>query len=372
MTWPDFAGITKHVPLFRKRTQMTDNRFAPAALEDFAHALFAAAGMPEDRARIVGRYLVEADLMGHDTHGLAQAVGYLKDLQSGKMPASGEPEVVQDRTVATVWDGGYRSGVWLAWKAVDEAAKRAKAHGLAAIAVRRSHHIACLAAFLPIATDQGLAVMLVSSDPSVKAVAPFGATEPLYTPDPIAFGYPTNGDPVLIDISASGTTMGLAMRKKTEGGRLPGPWLIGADGQATDDPEVLFTDPPGAFLPLGGMDRGHKGFGLGLMAEALTSGLAGHGRADAPSQWGASFYVQCIDPEAFGGRTAFERETGFLARASRGARPIPGTDGARMPGDGALRKKRAALADGLQLHPSILPALAPLAEELGVPLPEAI
>lgn len=349
---------------------MPDARYDSGSLTKFASALFAAAGMPLDRSEIVGKYLVEADLMGHDTHGLAQAPGYLNDLIAGNMPADGDVQVVSDKTVATVWDGGYRSGVWLAWKAVDEAARRAAAHGLAAIAVRRSHHIACLAAFLPVATERGLAVMLISSDPSVKAVAPFGATEPLYTPDPIAFGYPTDGDPVLIDISASGTTMGLAMRQKGGGERLPGPWLIGADGRVTDDPETLFADPPGAFLPLGGMDRGHKGFGLGLMAEALTSGLAGYGRADGATQWGASVYVQCFDPEAFGGRAAFERETGFLARACRAARPIPGTDGARMPGDGALARKRVALADGLVLHPSILPALEPLAADLDVPLPE--
>lgn len=350
---------------------MSDPRYDAAALEAFATDLFKAAGMPADRSAIVARYLVEADLMGHDTHGLAQAPGYLKDILGGGMPADGDVDVIADRTVTAVWDGGYRSGVWLAWKAVDEAARRAKQHGLAAIAVRRSHHIACLAAFLPVATDQGLAVMLVSSDPSVKAVAPFGATEPLFTPDPIAFGYPTDGDPVLIDISASATTMGLAMRKKSEGARLPGPWLIGADGEATDDPETLFTDPPGAFLPLGGMDRGHKGFGLGLMAEALTSGLAGYGRADDPSQWGASVFVQCYDPEAFGGRAAFERETGFLARACRAARAAPGAPGARMPGDGALKRKRAALADGVALHPSILPSLTDIAGELGVAMPAA-
>jgi LDH2 family malate/lactate/ureidoglycolate dehydrogenase len=350
---------------------MTQPRFDATTLITFTAALFTAAGMPQDRSQVVGKYLVEGDLMGHDTHGMAQAQGYLNNLLEGKMPASGEVDVISDKTVASVWDGQYLSGVWLTWKAVDEASRRAKQHGLAAISIRRSHHIACLAAFLEIATDQGLAVLLVCSDPSLKAVAPFGATEPLFTPNPIAFGYPSSGDPVLIDISASGTTMGLAMRAKGEGGRLPGEWLIGADGKATDDPEALFTDPPGAFLPLGGMDRGHKGFGLGLMAEALTSGLNGFGRSQAPTQWGASVYVQVIDPEAFGGRDAFEHETGFLAEACRAARPIPGTSGARMPGDGALSRKRAALADGVLLHPSILPNLTPLAEKLGVSLPEA-
>ena len=350
---------------------MSDARYDAQSLEDFAAQLFTAAGMPGDRSEVVGKYLVEADLMGHDTHGLAQAAGYLGDILAGNMPADGDVEVITDRTVTALWDGGYRSGVWLAWKAVDEAARRAKAHGMSAISIRRSHHIACLAAFLPIATDQGLAVMLVSSDPSVKAVAPFGATEPLFTPNPIAFGYPTDGDPVLVDISASGTTMGLAMRQKGAGDKLAGDWLISADGEATNDPAVLFDDPPGAFLPLGGLDRGHKGFGLGLMAEALTSGLGGYGRADAPTQWGASVFVQCFDPEAFGGREAFERETGFMARACRAARAAPGAAGARLPGDGALWRKREALTDGVLLHPTILPALAPVAEKLGVTLPGA-
>ena len=349
---------------------MTEPRYRAEALRDYCVGLFAGAGMRSDRAAIVAQYLVEADLMGHDTHGLAQAPGYLKDLAAGKMPADGDIEIVADHTVTSVWDGGYRSGVWLAWKAVDEAARRAKAYGMSAIAVRRSHHIACLAAFLPIATDQGLAVMLVSSDPSVKAVAPHGAVEPLFTPNPIAFGYPTDGDPVLIDVSASATTMGLAMRQRAAGAPLPGDWLVGADGRATDDPDVLFADPPGAFLPLGGLERGHKGFGLGLMAEALTSGLAGHGRADQANQWGASFFVQCFDPEAFGGLAAFARETGYLARACRAARTAPGASAARLPGDGALARKRKALSDGVALHPSILPALAPTAAALGVPQPE--
>jgi len=345
-------------------------RFDASTLRAYGRGLFAAGGLPSDQAEIVGRYLVEADLMGHDTHGLAQAPGYLKDLRAGRMAADSDVAVVADRPVAAVWDGGYRSGVWLAWKAVDEAARRAERNGLAAIAIRRAHHIACLAAFLPVATERGLAVLLVSSDPSVRAVAPHGGVEAQFTPNPIAFGYPTDGDPVLIDVSSAATTMALAGRARAEGGRLPGPWLVDPAGRATDDPDTLFADPPGAFLPLGGLDRGHKGFGLALIAEALTSGLAGFGRADGPDQWGASVFVQCFDPEAFGGRAAFERETGWLARACRAAKTAPDADPVRLPGDGALARKRRADAEGVALHPSILPALAPIAAELGVPQPE--
>ena len=86
---------------------------------------------------------------------------------------------------------------------------------------------------------------------------------------------------MLLDVSMSTTTNAMTKRLYDEGGRLPGPWLVDADGRATDDPGVLFGEPKGALLPLGGQDLGHKGFALALLVEALTSGLAGHGRADA-------------------------------------------------------------------------------------------
>ena len=124
---------------------------------------------------------------------------------------------------------------------------------------------------------------------------------------------------MLIDISASTTTNGMTarMNRAGNGERLPGPWLVDNRGEASDDPRVMLTDPPGAILPLGGMDLGYKGFALGLLVEALTSGLVGHGRADGETRWGASVFLQVLDPAAFGGRERFERETGWLAQACR-------------------------------------------------------
>src|SRR5690606_21974485 len=116
---------------------------------------------------------------------------------------------------------------------------RAKTHGVATVVIRRSHHIACLAAFLQRATDHGLMILLASSDPSVGSVAPYGGLDPLYTPNPLAVGIPTSGDPVLIDISMSTTTNGMTGRLAAEGARLPGPWVLDGQGRASDDPAVL-------------------------------------------------------------------------------------------------------------------------------------
>ena len=134
---------------------------------------------------------------------------------------------------------------------------------------------------------QGLVGLLYSSDPTVASVAPHGGIAGRFTPNPMAAGWPTASGPVLMDVSTSITTNGLIARRNAEGAKMPGLWLKSPEGEATDDPGVMFRKPAGALLPLGGMDAGHKGFALALLIEALTSGLGGYGRADGATGWGA-------------------------------------------------------------------------------------
>ena len=347
-------------------------RYRAADLIEYATALFAAAGCDADKPAAVAAALVEADLLGHTTHGLHLAPAYLAELASGGMTPRGEPEVVADRGAAVTWDGRHLPGVWLVAKALDLAAERAALHGVAVVVIRRSHHIGCLASFLQRATDRGLMAIVTCSDPAVASVAPFGGRKAAFTPDPIAVGIPTDGDPILIDISASITTNGLSGRLHKEGKRFPGEWALDADGVATDDPAALFTDPPGTLLPTGGTDHGHKGFGLALMVEALTQGLGGFGRAEAPTGWGASVFVQVLDPAAFGGTAAFRHETGWLAAACRDTPPVPGVEAVRLPGQRGLERKRRALVEGVALYPGVMAALDPHAGGLGVTPPRPL
>ena len=348
-----------------------DHAYSAMALRTYAAELLHGAGLARDRAEVVAEVLVEGDLLGHDTHGLAQLPGYLGALVNGTMTAAGEPEAVSDRGAAVLWDGRRLPGPWLVVQAIDLALDRARQHGTATVVIRRSHHIACLAAYLQRVTRHGMVLLLCSSDPSVASVAPHGGVRPLMTPNPIAAGFPTGdasgeGDPVLMDISTSTTTNGLTGRLRAEGRSLDHPWLIDAAGQPTRDPAALFTDPPGSILPLGGLDSGHKGYALGLLVEALTAGLGGFGRADPAEGWGAAVFLQVIDPAAFGGGAAFVRQTGWLADAAQATPPLPGGTPVRLPGARGLALQRQGLAEGVRLHPSILPALAPWAERLGV------
>jgi L-lactate dehydrogenase len=344
-------------------------RYEYVALRALARELLAAAGVAPELSADVADVLAEGDLLGHDTHGLALLAPYLAEIEKGALVRSGTYAVLSERAACAAWDGRRLPGPWLTLRAIDAAVAMARRCGTGTVTIRRSHHIACLAAYLTRATDQGLVLLLACSDPNAASVAPAGGTRAVFTPDPLALGYPTGGDPVLIDISASLTTNGLTARLHRQGKALKHPWLLDSTGGASSDPAVLFATPPGTILPLGGLDAGHKGYGLALLVEALTGGLAGFGRADPKEGWGATVFVQVIDPEAFGGRAEFERQMGWIAQACRANPPRPNVDRVRLPGERALALRREQLAHGVRLSEEILPALAPWAQRFGIALP---
>ena len=346
-------------------------RYRADALFVFAHALLARVGVRDDIARDVASILIDGDLLGHTTHGLALLAPYLAEIEKGTMTKDGEPLVLGTRPAAATWDGNRLPGPWLTLRAFDAAAAMAATCGTGSVAIRRSHHIGCLAAYLKRMTDRGLMALLFCSDPSMCSVAPFGGVSPVFTPNPMAAGIPTSGDPILLDISASLTTNGLTGRLYKAGQKLPHPWVQDAQGNATDDPAVLFNNPKGTLLPLGGLDAGHKGYALALLVEAFTAGLAGFARADAVDGWGATVFVQVLDPAAFGGGDAYRRQTDWLVDACHEATPRPGFDRVRLPGENGMKRYREQQANGIAPHPGILPSLQPWAEKLQVAMPDA-
>ena len=108
------------------------------------------------------------------------------------------------------------------------------------------------------------------------------------------------------------------------------------------------------------------------MIEALTAGLAGFGRADPGEGWGATIFVQAIDPEAFGGDAAFRRQLDHMVELSHGSKPRPGVDRVRLPGEAGLRRRREQRRHGVALYPAILPTLLPWGARLGVAPPAAV
>jgi len=347
-------------------------RFDAGALQSFAQALLARAGMPADKAQAIAEILLEGDLLGHDTHGLQLLSGYLDDIASGAMSSEGEPEVVADQGAALTWDARRLPGPWIMLRALDAACERAQRFGIGAVAVRRSHHIAALAPYARRVAERGMLLLLMTSAPSGGSVAPYGGTRPLFSPSPIGVGFPTGTEPVLVDVSTSITTNGMTNLLAREGRKLPGPWLMDEAGRATDDPSVAVAPRQGTLLPLGGMDAGHKGYGLALTVEAFTAGLAGHGRSDPGRRFGATLFVQVLDPRAFSGAQAFTGQMDWIAERCHENPPLDSARPVRLPGERGLALRRQQLAEGVRLHPRIVQALSKWAAQLDVPLPPAL
>lgn len=343
-------------------------RYDVQALRHLAQQLFTAAGLAPDKTDSVVRSLLTADMMGHATHGLAIAPWYLEEARSGAMAVEGTHEVLSDRGACIAWNGRRLPGAWLIDRAIDLALDRIDTHGVVTCTIANGYHTGALATYLPRLTERGLMVVLACSGPAHQGVAPFGGTRGVFTPNPLAAGMPSSGDPVLLDISCSITTIKRSAQLAKAGERLPGAWVMDAQGQPTDDPAVLMRGE-GSLLPVGGLDHGHKGYAMALLVESLTQGLSGYGRRDAPSGTVMNTFLQVLDPVAFGGRAAFAAETDWLAEACHANPPRPGVDRVRVPGDQAMARQRQARAEGVPLDASILAALAPHAAACGLELP---
>ena len=327
---------------------MTTLRIPAGDLRDAMHARLEAAGLAADMASDTADILLEAALLGHSTHGAAMLQTYLDCIIDGSLARSGEPEILSERGATAFWNGRQLAGAWLTRRAIRVVEEKARQHGTGTVVIRRSFHIGALAAYLEAVATRGLVLILQCSAPHAATVAPHGGKTPVISPSPLAIGYPACDGVVMIDISTSVTSNSLVRRTAREGGRLPHPWVIGSDGQATDDPNESQV-----ILPLGGLDAGHKGFGLALMVEALTAGLAATGRDEPAPNLGATVIVQVIDPDAFGGAGPMARVMGHMSDLCHAADPIGPSEPVRLPREAALRRKADQTANGVLIGQAI-------------------
>jgi LDH2 family malate/lactate/ureidoglycolate dehydrogenase len=345
-------------------------RYRAEALRHLVAALAGKLGLQADMAGAMAARVVDAELLGHRTHGLLFFPAYLERLEKGHIAKSGVHEVLSDTGSVSAWKANRLAGAWMMQKATAQLLERAPKHGMASVSIANCSHIGCLQAYLLPFTQKGLMVMISATNPGIFSVAPYGGIDPVLTTNPIAYGLPTSGTPMLIDMSTSVASNALFNGYAARGEQLPGEWLLDAEGRPTRDPKALTAKPPGTILPLGGLDFGYKGFGLGLVVEALSLALPGYGRAQKPDMFGQGVFVQAMDPAAFSGREHFLKEMDHLAAQCRASRPRPGTKGVRVPGERALESMKEQEQNGVRVGEEAQKRLAPWLEKLGVKFPE--
>lgn len=351
---------------------MSEQRFRAEDLRALVAGLLERTGMHADMARAMSARIIDADLLGYATHGLAFFPAYLERIEKGMIALSGTWKVLSDRAGVFAWACERLPGAWVMEKASAELVRRARQQGVATATIAKCSHVGCLQTYLEPFTREGLVVCLAVTNPGIASVAPHGGADPVLTSNPMAYGLPTSRAPVLIDQSTSLASNAFFNAYAARKEKLPGRWLLDAEGNPTDDPTVLSAKPPGTILPLGGLEFGYKGFGFGLAVEALSLALSGYGRAGKPDAFGQSVFMQAIDPEAFAGREAFLREMDHLVAACRASRARPGAQPVRVPGERALAARAEQETNGVRIGAATIARLEPWLRKLGGELPQSL
>jgi L-lactate dehydrogenase len=333
---------------------------------DYASRLLQAAGLGVEQAAAVSRRLIESDLLGHRTHGLAMLPVYLERLADGRIATEGDVTVVSDAGMSFLWDAHRLPGAWITERAIAEALHRIALYPVVTVSIANCSHIGCLQAYLEDIGRQHLIALMMVSDPGVASVAPFGGIDPVITTNPIAACIPTHEAPIMIDQCTSLVSNGAVAGYAATGNRLPSKWLVDNEGHPSDDPAALTSAPAGTIMSLGGEEFGYKGFGLGLVVEAFALALSGFGRKEAKVRGAQGVFIQIINPEHFSGKQAFLDETSSLVARCKASRAIPGQSGIRLPGERALNQKQTQREHGLAMDERVLEKLAQWAARLNV------
>lgn len=343
-------------------------------LRNFVADLFTRRGLDPVKARHVADGLVDADMMGRASHGCGLAPWYLDAVGGGRMASSGEHIVVSDRGACFAWAGNQLPAAWLISQAMELCIDRVTTYGTVTASIANSFHAGALAVYLRGAVERGYMVVLSCSGPDAHWMPPFGGTAALFSTNPIAAGIPTKGQPILLDVSCSITTVNRVRQMAKTDARLAGKWGMNTSGAATDDPAEILGG--GALLPIGGAEYGHKGYSFALLVEALTQGLTGFGSARnpavKPNPVATNIFLQVIDPDAFGGGDSYREEMSWVAEACKQNKPLVEGSAVRVPGENALRLVEQSTANGVTISAAVLEALVEQARTLELQVPRVV
>lgn len=329
----------------------------PEALERLIAAVLAAAGAPQQAARIVAESLVLANLEGVDSHGIIRLPQYVDEIEAGLTRPDAEPTVETHGAIAVV--SGHRAfGQVAARAASDHACALACRLGAGVATLSGVCHVGRLGEYVERAAASGcVAIAFCNTGPAGGRVVPFGGAEPLLGTNPIAYAFP--GGPVA-DFSTSATSEGRVRAARQAGSAIPEGWILDAGGAPSTDPSDLYAG--GSLLPAGGQ----RGTALALLAELLGGALAGAGTASTGDEPGNGLVIVAIDPRALGSPRALEERVERVLGALRAVRPAPGVERVLAPGDLEVETETRRRREGIPVPDGTWNAVCAVAARYGV------
>jgi uncharacterized oxidoreductase len=341
------------------------------ALEGFVRAIVGATGSTRQEAAEVAAHLLEANLQGHDSHGIMLLPRYVQHVREGKLHPNAAPTPVRQEASLALFDGRMGYGQHVGRIAMDWAIGAARQHGHAVMGLRNVHHIGRVGTYGEQAARAGMiSVHFVNGVSGPPAVAPFGGSAARLSTNPVCVTIPPaepDGQPLVLDFATSAIALGKCRVAFNAGRAVPDGALVDADGQPTNDPGVLYRgEPRGALLSFGA----HKGYGLALVCELLAGALLGGATAWRPEMRDRgivnSWLAFVLDPARFGDIEAFRAELAAVIADVKSSPPADPDSPVLVAGEKERITKARRLAGGVPVDANTWSMLVETARGLGI------
>jgi hydroxycarboxylate dehydrogenase B len=336
-----------------------------AKLLSLTNRIVAAGGSSPAETAIVAEHLVEANLRGHDSHGVGMLVAYVRDLENGTLTVNQTPEIVSDTGTISVWDARAGYGQVVARQAVEWAIEAARTHGVAVNGLRNAHHIGRVGTYGEIAARAGMvALHFVNVASGPPPVAPFRGREGRFLTNPVCIAIPgtDNNEPILLDFATSRVAMGKVRVAHNAGKPMLDGALLDHAGKPTTNPSVMYTEPRGVVLPFGE----HKGSGLALICELLAGAIVGSATVTTPTppERGIinGMLSIVIDPARLSMRDSMMAEIDAMISWVKSAAPADQNLPVLVAGEPERIARAMRLADGIEIDDTTWAQLSAIAE----------
>jgi uncharacterized oxidoreductase len=343
--------------------------FRADQLHTIARRVLEGAGVKPDDAEVVATELTDANLVGHDSHGVMRLVQYVDYIDQGFVKPDAEVALCADRGAWAIFDGNFHFGQVTATKALAHSFEKAREHGTATVWAKNCNHVGRLGSYAQKAAEAGFAAMMCVNAPGPGGVAPFGGIERRLGTNPIAMAAPrTGGRPLVLDMTSSATAEGKVRVAFQKGVPIPEGLIIDHEGRPSTNPADLYGPPEGAILPLGG-PLGFKGFGLSVMIDVFGGILSASGvcRDDVPR--GANgLWMYLVDLAHVVDRPDYDALMDRYVTYIKSSKRQPGVEEILMPGEIELRRQEERARNGIDIPDETWRQLRELAAKLGVSL----
>ncbi len=335
---------------------------AAVTLVDLVAEIMQAAGSHAEEARTIARRLVDANLVGHDSHGVIRVKTYLGWVRDGWLVPNMPPTMVFDSDTIAIVDGNRGFGQVTGEFATRLGIRKAAQKGIAMVGLRNCGHLGRLGDWAEMAADEGQVSLHFLNTSGAQRVAPFGGSDRRLSTNPLAIGVPiADGDPAILDITTSTVAEGKLMVARNKGEQVPSGWIVDKAGRPTVDPAEFFDG--GALLTIGA----HKGSGLSILTD-LLAGAVTTGRSSDPSDTVLrnNMLSIFIAPAVYGGQHAMLAEAKRLVDHVKASPPSVAGRPVQGPGDVERATRRERLARGIPLDGTTIADIEAAAASVGI------